>query len=189
MVAYQYWIRLPRVWRVSLHVQRPTEKGSSTTRKPSRVNNGCVTCQPMTFDQDLPDALQAVSGGKDERDAAEFWSGVSLEQLRREKHPENNAEPAPRKMPNGSPRLKTIAKLAESIPRQASTTVVSKRNATARRNCRDTARQRTRDQKRDKETRRTSSRRNPRRSWRRSLSVDLSASARRSQACLASAPA
>src|ERR1044071_9047407 len=55
------------------------------------------------------------------------------------KTPENNAEPAPRKIPNGSPRLKTIAKLAESIPKHASTTVVSKRNMTARkklpRNC------------------------------------------------------
>src|SRR6185369_2197422 len=55
------------------------------------------------------------------------------------KTPENKAEPAPRKMPNGSPRLKTIAKLAESIPKHASTTVVSKRNTSARkklpRNC------------------------------------------------------
>src|SRR5215216_20532 len=53
--------------------------------------------------------------------------------------PENNAEPAPRNIPKGSPRLKTIAKLAESIPRHASTTVVSKRKTKARkklpRNC------------------------------------------------------
>src|SRR5512138_1394784 len=35
-------------------------------------------------------------------------------------------------MPNGSPRLKTIAKLAERMPRQARTTVVNSRNINAR---------------------------------------------------------
>src|ERR1700752_387204 len=45
--------------------------------------------------------------------------------------PENSAEPAPRKIPKGSPRLKTIAKLAERIPRQTSTTVVNKRKTRA----------------------------------------------------------
>jgi hypothetical protein len=46
--------------------------------------------------------------------------------------PENRAEPAPRKIPNGSPRLNTIAKLADNIPKHASTTVVSRRKTTAR---------------------------------------------------------
>ena len=40
----------------------------------------------MTLDQHLPYALKAVSRWKNERYVAEVWSGVSLEQLRREKH-------------------------------------------------------------------------------------------------------
>src|SRR5688500_3872055 len=65
----------------------PKREGQQHNEKSEQGEQWLRHCrQAVTLNQHLPDALKAVSGGKNERDVAEFWSGVSLEQLGREKH-------------------------------------------------------------------------------------------------------
>jgi hypothetical protein len=49
------------------------------------------------------------------------------------KTPEKSVEVVASRMPNGSPRLKTIAKLADRMPTEASTSVVMMRKRKASR--------------------------------------------------------